>query len=131
MRAKEFITEATRLPLSSDVARALPGTYALSGLPNSDFYLQYRFGVAIAGIRGQQARQNDEVAPYQMKGETVWGENQIVSSYMDPHIGENIELALRELNLPTQKKLISTPTSEEATDIDKVSPVKGFKGYKK
>ena len=50
---------------------------------------------------------------------------------MDPHIGENIDLELKELDLPAQKKLISTPTSEEATDIDKVSPVRGFKGYKK
>jgi len=128
VRAKEFIKESV-LPLSSDVARSMPGTYAIDDLPNSDFYLQYRFGVAIAGVRGKQARQNDKVEPYEMKGETAWGENQIVSSYMDPNIGEDIDEALRELGVSISKKLISTRTSEEGIDVDKRSPINSFKGY--
>ena len=47
MRAKEFIAEQ-RIALSQEVARAVPGTYAIAGLPNSDFYKQYRFGVAMS-----------------------------------------------------------------------------------
>lgn len=128
MRAKEFIKESV-LPLSSDVARAMPGTYTIDSLPNSDFYKQYRFGVAIAGAKGRKARENDNVEPYQMKGETVWGENMIVSSYMDSDIGSDIDEALSELDLSTKKNLISTENSQEASDVGKRSPINSFKGY--
>jgi hypothetical protein len=128
VRAKEFIKESV-LPLSSDVARAMPGTYAIGSLPNSDFYKQYRFGVAIAGAKGRKARENDNLEPYQMKGETVWGENMIVSSYMDSDIGADIDEALGEIDLPKQKNLISTPDSHEAIDVGKRSPINSFKGY--
>ena len=129
MRAKEFITEQ-RVALSVDVARALPGTYTISGLPNSDFYKQYRFGVALAGARGHVERENDGIPPYNFEKETPWGENLIVSSYMDKDIEKDIDLAMKEVGA-VGKKLISTSTSEEATDVPKQSPVKAFKGYKR
>jgi len=129
MRAKEFITEQ-RVALSVDVARAMPGTYIIPGLPNNDFYRQYRFGVAIAGARGQMARAQDSIPPYNFEKETPWGENMIVSSYMDDNIGNDIDYAMKEVGV-SGKELISTMKSEEATDIVKGSPVKGFKGYKR
>jgi len=128
VRAKEFIKESV-LPLSSDVARAMPGTYTIDSLPNSDFYKQYRFGVAIAGAKARQSRENDNVEPYQMKGENVWGENMIVSSYMDSDIDSDIDEALTELGLSTKKNLISTENSQEASDVGKRSPINSFKGY--
>jgi len=129
MRAKEFITEQ-RVALSVDVARAMPGTYIIPGLPNNDFYRQYRFGVAIAGARGQMARAQDSIPPYNFEKETPWGENMIVSSYMDDNIGNDIDYAMKEVGV-SGKELISTMQSEEAIDIVKGSPVKGFKGYKR
>jgi hypothetical protein len=129
MRAKEFITEQ-RVALSVDVARALPGTYTISGLPNSDFYKQYRFGVAIAGARGQLERAQDSIPPYNFEKETPWGENMIVSSYMDSAIEKDINLAMKEVGVKGKKR-ISTKNSEEAIDVTKISPVKGFKGYAK
>jgi hypothetical protein len=129
MRAREFITEQ-RVALSVDVARALPGTYTIPGLPNSDFYKQYRFGVAIAGARGQLERAQDSIPPYNFEKETPWGENMIVSSYMDGDIDKDINLAMKEVGVKG-KKLISTKGSEEAVDVTKSSPVKGFKGYAK
>ena len=130
MRAKEFINESARIALSQEVARALPGTYTISGLPNSDFYKQYRFGVAIAGARGHIEREQDGIEPYNFSKETPWGENMIVSSYMDEKIEQDIDLAMKEIGV-TGKKLISTPGSEESLDVDKTSPLKGFKGYKR
>ena len=130
MRAKEFITE-DRAALSVDVARALPGTYTIPGLPNSDFYKQYRFGVALAGARGQMERVQDSIPPYNFEKETPWGENMIVSSYMDGEIEKDIEYAMRETGVPGTKVLISTKKSEEAPDVVKNSPVKAFKGYPK
>jgi hypothetical protein len=129
MRAKEFITEQ-RVALSVDIARALPGTYTIPGLPNSDFYAQYRFGVAMAGVRGQVERAQDSIPPYNFEKETPWGENMIVSSYMDPNIAADIDLAMKEVGV-SGKTLISTDGSEEAVDVVKSSPMKAFKGYKR
>lgn len=130
MRAKEFINESARIALSQEVARAMPGTYTIPGLPNSDFYKQYRFGVAMAGARGQIERANDGIPPYRFAEETPWGENMIVSSYMDGDIASDIDYAMKEVGV-TGKKLISTPASEESIDVDKTSPLKAFKGYKR
>lgn len=132
MRAKEFINEAARIALSQEVSRALPGTYTIPGLPNSDFYKQYRFGVALAGARGQIERTNDGIPPYKFEKETPWGENMIVSSYMDGDIASDIDYAMKEVGIgANDKKIISTMKSEESVDVDKNSPIKGFKGYKR
>ena len=128
MRAKEFITEQ-RAALSVDIARAMPGTYTIPGLPNSDFYKQYRFGVAMAGARGQLERAQDSIPPYNFEKETPWGENMIVSSYMDGEIEKDIDLAMKETGVEGGKILISTKKSEEAPDVVKASPISGFKGY--
>ena len=130
MRAKEFITEH-RSALSVDISRALPGTYIIPGLPNSDFYKQYRFGVALAGARGQLERKQDSIPPYNFEKETPWGENMIVSSYMETEIEKDIDYAMKETGVPGSKVLISTNKSEEAPDVDKTSPIKAFKGYKR
>jgi len=130
MRAKEFINESQRIALSQEAARAIPGTYAISGLPNSDFYKQYRFGVAMASARGHVERSKDGIPPYKFDKETPWGENMIVSSYMDGDIEKDIDFAMKEVGV-TGKTRISTPGSEESMDVDKTSPLKGFKGYKR
>lgn len=130
MRAKEFINESQRIALSQEVSRAIPGTYAIAGLPNSDFYKQYRFGVAIAGARGHVEREKDGIPPYKFDKETPWGENLIVSSYMDGDIEKDIDFAMKEVGV-SGKTRISTPNSEESLDVDKTSPVTGFKGYKR
>ena len=130
MRAKEFISESSRIALSQEVSRAIPGTYVIPGLPNSDFYKQYRFGVAMAGARGHVEREKDGIPEYKFDKETPWGENMIVSSYLDPKIEKDIDYAMKEVGV-TGKTRISTPGSEESLDVDKTSPLKGFKGYKR
>ena len=59
---------------------------------------------------------------------SVFGENEIVVSY-GHDVGEYIDDALKVMGM-SGKKLISTPTSIETTDVGKVSPIKAFKGYK-
>ena len=130
MRAKEFINEQ-RAALSVDVARALPGTYTIPGLPNSDFYKQYRFGVAMAGARGQIDREQDSIPPYNFEKETPWGENLIISAYMDGGVDKDIDFAMKEVGVEGGKVLISSMKSEEAVDVVKGSPLKAFKGYKR
>ena len=130
MRASEFITESRTGTITRDVGLALPGAFKIPALKNQDPYLQYRFGVAIAGAKGAAQRANDHVPPFDGK-ESVFGENEIVVSY-DPHVKDYIHDALRSMGMPPSDAIqIGTMASEEAPDVDKVSPVKGFKGYPK
>lgn len=129
MRAKEFLTEQELDHVHDALeiaAKSLPYTYVIPELPNSDFYKQYRFGVAIAAVRGDQGK--DHNVP-DFHAETSWGENQIISSF-DPNIGNVISKALHKVGL-SKKKEVSTPGSDEFDDIEKKSPIKPFKGYKR
>lgn len=123
MRAKDFIKEARTGSLQDDVAAALPAAYVIPALQNNDAYAQYRFGVALAAARGKKARaeEGDEAfAPT-----SAWGENQVVISYGNAEDFEDmINDALEMVGLKaSDKKLISTPTSTEANDVDTLSPV--------
>lgn len=111
--------------LQADVAAALPATYAIPELKNQDPYLQYRFGVAMAGAKGAKKRAEDGVTEFSK--ESAWGENEIVVSF-DPHIEEYIDDALAQMGLKG-KKLISTRKSEETGDVGKNSPLKPFSGF--
>ena len=127
MRAFEFITEGRTGTIQADVAAALPATYAITSLPNQDPYLQYRFGVAIAGAKGRAQREKDDVPKFYEK--SVFGENEIVVSF-DPHIEKWLDDALNQMGMkPSDAKLLSTLKSEEAKDVTYQSPVKGFKGF--
>lgn len=125
MRAHEFIVEGRTGSIQDDVAKALPATYAIPELKNQDPYLQYRFGVAIAGAKGAKKRQEDNVPPYSK--ESKWGENEIVVSYgMD--VSEYIDDALKAMGM-SGKKILSTVKSEETSDVGKISPLKAFPGF--
>jgi hypothetical protein len=126
MRAKEFISESRTGSLQPDVASALPATYSIPELKNQDPYLQYRFGVAIAGAKGAQKRSEDNVPPF--VEQSAWGENEIVVSYgLD--LDNIIDDALKSMGMSGKKRL-STVKSEETSDVNKSSLLKGFKGFK-
>lgn len=136
MRAYEFITESidandskTGLELAK---RPLPYTYVIPELTNQDFYEIYRFGLSLASVRGEGG-QDDGVQnkKYQVpfKAESEWGEHEVVSSF-DPEIGKVIDKALKKIN-KRGKKLVSTPHSQEQTNIEHHSPIKPFKGYER
>jgi hypothetical protein len=128
MRAREFVTEGRTGSFTRDVGLALPGAFKIPALKNQDPYLQYRFGVAIAGAKGAAQRAQDGVPDFDGK-ESVFGENEIVVSY-DPKAETWIRDALVAMGLPaSDAKRIGTQASEEAPDVDKSSPVKSFAGY--
>jgi len=134
MRAKEFITETvlSKVHDGLDVASmSLPNTYVIPKLKNSDFYDLYRFGVAIAAVRGEGS--NDGVQNNykpEFRAESSWGEHQVVSSEFDKDIGNIIDQALHKVG-KSGKKRVSTPGSDEMDDTLTQSPIKGFKGYKR
>jgi hypothetical protein len=130
MRAKEFISEQKLSDVHDGLqvaAKALPNTFVITDLKNQDFYELYRFGIAIADVRGNQG--SDDVNNYKpnFEAESDWGENQIVSSF-DPNVGKVIDQALAKVH-KKGKKAVSTPGSEEMDDTDYKSPVIPFKGY--
>lgn len=134
MRAREFIFEQ-RLEQVHDglevASKALPNTFVIPELKNNDFYDLYRFGVAIAAVRGEQGHADgvmDGNEP-EFRAESAWGEQQVVSSF-DPNVGEVIDKALAKVG-KHGKKAVSTPGSDEMDDTDTLSPMKPFKGYKK
>jgi hypothetical protein len=134
MRAREFITEQRldQVHDGLDVAnKALPNTFVIPELKNNDFYDLYRFGVAIAAVRGEQGRSDgvlDGTEP-EFRAESSWGEQQIVSSF-DPNVGELIDKALAKVG-KHGKRAVSTPSSDEMDDTVYQSPMKPFKGYKR
>lgn len=135
MRAKEFITETTLSKVHDglDVASmSLPNTYVIPELKNSDFYDLYRFGVAIAAVRGEGGSDDGVQNNYKpdFRAESSWGEHQVVSSEFDKDIGKTIDQALHKVG-KFGKKSVSTPGSDEMDDTVIQSPIKGFKGYKR
>jgi hypothetical protein len=134
MRAREFITEQ-RLDQVHDgldvASKALPNTYIIPELKNNDFYDLYRFGVAIAAVRGEQGHNDGVMDGHEPKfeAESLWGEHQVVSSF-DPNVGKVIDKALAKVG-KHGKKMVSTPGSDEMDDTLDLSPIKPFKGYKK
>jgi hypothetical protein len=123
MRAKEFITEQSNLP--DRITKPLPATWVIPELQNQNAYLQYRFSVALAGAR---AARTGEIP--KMDKESVWGENQLVSGYMNSGVAEDIDFALGEMGL-SGKILVTSKDSEETSDTGTLSPLKAFKGYKR
>jgi len=123
MRAKEFITEQSNLP--QRIANPLPAAWVIPELQNQNAYLQYRFSVALAGAK---AVRNGDI-PRTSK-DSVWGENQIVSGYMNPGTAEDIDFALGEMGL-SGKELVTSEKSEETSDTGIISPLNAFKGYKR
>jgi len=121
MRAREFLIKESRVgSLQDDVASALPATYVIPKLKNQDPYLQYRFGVAIASAKGNKHRQEEQS---KFEPQSAWGENETVIDYGNA-MDEYIDDALAMVGLSSgDKKLISTPTSVEANDVVKGSPV--------
>lgn len=120
MRIRDIINEAASGSLQPDVAASLPATYVIPKLQNQDPYRQYRFGVAIARAKSQKSANNDTV---DYEPSSAWGENQVIVSYSNT-IDEYIDAALQEIGLsPADKRLISTPRSEETATVNRQSPV--------
>lgn len=132
MRAREFITEQ-RLDQVHDglevAAKSLPQAFIITDLQNQDFYSLYRFGVAIADVRGNEGNDNINTHKPKFEPESDWGENEIIVSY-DPTISGVIDKALKKVKKGGKKQVANLP-SNEMDDTLKQSILKPFKGYKK
>ena len=131
MRAKEFIIEQATNGLSV-ASFSLPKTYIMPELKNSDFYELYRFGLAIAAVRGEGGEDDGVQNKFKNKfeAESDWGEHQIVSSEFDEVLDNTIDKALKKVG-KSSKILTGTLESSELPNTNIQSTLKPFKGYKK
>jgi len=129
MRAQEFIAEDASGEakihgrwgkLAPDVKGALPGAWVQRQLRNTDPYMQYRYGLAMAAARGVQAGDID------FEQESAWAENFSIIGYAEED-AEVVKIADKLMGVKGTK--IANYKPEEAPNTNKQSPVKQFKGY--
>lgn len=116
MKINEILTEGGTGSLLSGIAHALPDVNVLTDLKNTDPYLQYRMGIALAAARAHDEDQIDFAET------SAWGENMAVVSYTEED-QRTLDLALKLMPGVNAAKQISTRKSEEATDVQKTSPM--------
>ena len=102
--------------LQTGAAHALPDTEIFPKLRNTDPYMQYRFGLAVAAAGAVKAGE------VEYNKESAFGED-LTMVARGPEEKEIIELAKRLYGAGANSKQVSTTKSEESTDVNKNSPV--------
>ena len=124
MRAKEFLNEVklhgTYGHVEKNVSDSLPGAFVQRDLRNTDPYMQYRYGVALAGARAKAEHDVD------FEQESAWAENLAVITYTKED-EETIRLADAMMGVSASR--IASQTSTE-TDVNATSPVPAKKTNK-
>jgi hypothetical protein len=126
MRAREFVTEQKELP--AEQSGPMQNTYVMPGLTAQDPYKTYRFGVAMARARSDQAQDGVNDFRPDWSPETAFGEQAVVAGF-NSDVDPVIDQALAMTKTPGGKKLVSTPKSEEPEFVTNKSPINSFKGY--
>ncbi len=124
MRINEIITEATKTSgkashIATEISDTLPGIFVQKQLRNTDPYMQYRYGLAVAA-----ARASKEVGYSQ---ETDFAENLIQVMYV-PEDEETIKLASKLMGVTPTK--IADIKSHEQKNTGVTSPVAAIKKNK-
>ena len=126
MRAREFITEETKLP--PEQADPMNHVFVLPGVQSSDPYQIYRLGVAMARARSDAGTDGITDKLPEWSPQAAFGEDAVIAGFNDS-VEPVIDQALKMAGLPAKKIQISTPNSLEPTSVNHQSPVKPFKGY--
>ena len=124
MRAKEFLPE-TKLhgtfdTVDPNVSDSLPGAFVQRELRNTDPYMQYRYGLALAGARAKAEH------GIEFEQESAWAENFAIVTYAKED-EETIRLADQMMGV-TATRIASQNSTE--TDVNAVSPVPARKKNK-
>ena len=121
MRAKEFINEAWAgkshgkpKKVRDRASDALPGVYVQRQLRNTDAYMQYRMGLALAAARA------DAAGHVKFNQESAWAENFIHVMWADED-EETIKLASKLMGVTPSS--ITDKKSREPGSTDTASPV--------
>jgi len=120
MRAKEFITEykaktsGTSDPIRGDHDAALPGVFVQRQLRNTDPYMQYRYGLAVAAARAHQQGHVD------FDQESTWAENLTLVMWANED-QDTIEMADKLMGVKGTR--ITDNKSRESKSTETQSPV--------
>jgi len=120
MRAREFIRESSS-KFGADQLDAMPGMEVLPGLDNSNPYHMWRFIVAAGALDGKGNG-------YKMSKDGPLGQKLNTISYT-PEDAAIINATAKALGLKVNE--VSDKESHEPADTDAISPIVGFKGYKR
>jgi hypothetical protein len=117
MRAKEFLPE-TKLhgtfgTVDKNVSDSLPGAFVQRDLRNTDPYMQYRYGLAVASARAKKEHDID------FEQESAWAENLTIIPF-SVEDEETIRLADKMMGVKATR--IASSKSTE-TNVHVVSPV--------
>lgn len=131
MRVREIIQEqvqpkftGTSKKLPSRVTDPLPGAYVQKNLRNTDPYLQYRYGLAVASAR---AIKNGDLSPDDFEQESEWAENLTQIGFV-PEDEETVALASKMMGITPSK--ITKAKSKETNKVNTTSPVAAKKKNK-
>ena len=105
-----------------DVQGAIPSAFAVPQLTNQDPYMQYRMGIAVASARATE----QGLIPHDQQ--SAWGENLIMVAQTEEG-RRTLELAMKMMGV--NGKRLTSPPSEETSDVNTASPVAKFKPTKK
>lgn len=128
MKVKELLEaidpklSGTTSNLPTRVTGPLPGTFVQKQLRNTDPYMQYRYGLAVAAALGIK---NGDLDSNSVDQESEWAENLIQLAYA-PEEEEIIRLASKIMGV-TPKKIAASSSSE----TDKVNTVSTVAAKKK
>jgi len=118
MRSREFIPETklhgTYGKVDPNVGNPLPGAFVQRDLRNTDPYMQYRYGLALASGRAKAAGDVD------FEQESMWAENLGIVAY-SAQDEETIKLADKMMGVTGTR--IADRHSKEAPGANTVSPV--------
>ena len=113
MKIHEIISEAKdyagQTAMRADSVAALPNGHVYPDLDNSSGYLQYRFGIAVAGAPHQKMT---TASPTGLKTVTI-GYTQADEEILDA--------AAKTIGIPRVR--LTTAGSNETSDVNQVSPV--------
>ena len=121
MRASEFINEAWSgkshgkpAKVRDRAADALPGVFVQRQLRNTDTYMQYRMGLALAAARA------DDAGLIKFNQESSWAEN-FINVMWTPEDEETVMLASKLMGVTPS--MITDKKSREPSTTETQSPV--------
>jgi hypothetical protein len=123
MRAREFVisegakAHGTFKKVGDGANLALPGVWVQRQLRNTDPYMQYRYGLAMAAARADQAGHVD------FEQESGWAENLIIVGYSDKD-GEVIKMADKLMGVTGTQ--VADSASKETSGANITSPVSNW-----
>jgi hypothetical protein len=121
VKISEIISESTEAKihgeftsLSADIDAALPGVWVQRQLRNTDPYMQYRYGLAMAAARA------DASGEVKFNQESPWAENLTIVGFT-PEDAETVKLADKMMGVTATR--IADDASRESQDTNKASAV--------